>query len=63
MQNNEAEKIELELELPEGEVDVREADVDTSLPDTIQQEATVEEIKTDTLVKSWMRLVNQYKNV
>jgi len=43
MQNNEAEKIELELELPEGEVDVREADVDTSLPDTIQQEATVEE--------------------
>ena len=29
----------------------READVDTSLPDTIQQEATVEEIKTDSVGK------------
>ena len=51
MQNNEAEKIELELELPEGEVDVREADVDTSLPDNIQQEATVEETKPDSVGK------------
>ena len=33
MQNNEAEKIELEL--PEGEVDVREADVDTSIKDEV----------------------------
>ena len=33
MQNNEAEKIELEL--PEGEVDLREADVDTSLKDEV----------------------------
>ena len=33
MQNNEAEKIELEL--PEGEVDVREADVDNSIKDEI----------------------------
>ena len=49
MQNNEAEKIELELELPEGEVDVREADVDTSIPDNIQQEETVvEETKAET---------------
>ena len=47
MQNNEAEKIELELELPEGEVDIHAADVDTSLPDNIQQEA-VSETKTET---------------
>jgi|TARA_R110000851_G_scaffold318971_1_gene483157 hypothetical protein len=47
MQNNEAEKIELELELPEGEVDIHAADVDTSLPDNTQQEA-VSETKTET---------------
>ena len=46
MQNNEAEKIELELELPEGEVDIHAADVDTSLPDTIQQQETVQETST-----------------
>tara|TARA_R100000234_G_scaffold12516_1_gene6948 strand:- start:638 stop:1534 length:897 start_codon:yes stop_codon:yes gene_type:complete len=39
MQNNEAEKIELEL--PEGEVDVREADVD----DSIKDEKVIEEEK------------------
>jgi len=38
---NEAEKIELEL--PEGEVDVREADVDNSIKDEIVEEAPVEE--------------------
>mgnify|MGYP003675002968 FL=1 len=47
MQNNEAEKIELELELPEGEEDIHAADVDTSLPDNTQQEA-VSETKTET---------------
>ena len=47
MQNNEAEKIELELELPEGEVDIHAADVDTSLPDNTQQKA-VSETKTET---------------
>jgi hypothetical protein len=43
MQNNEAEKIELEL--PEGEVDVREADVDTSIKDevVVEEEQPVEE--------------------
>ena len=41
MQNNEAEKIELEL--PEGEVDVREADVDNSIKDEIVEEQPVEE--------------------
>ena len=41
MQNNEAEKIELEL--PEGEVDIREADVDNSIKDEIiVEEAPVE---------------------
>ena len=40
---NEAEKIELEL--PEGEVDVREADVDNSIKDEIVEEAPVEEEK------------------
>lgn len=38
---NEAEKIELEL--PEGEVDVREADVDNSIKDEVVEEAPVEE--------------------
>jgi len=38
---NEAEKIELEL--PEGEVDVREADVDNSIKDEVIEEAPVEE--------------------
>lgn len=38
---NEVEKIELEL--PEGEVDVREADVDNSIKDEIVEEAPVEE--------------------
>lgn len=38
---NEAEKIELEL--PEGEVDVREADVDNSIKNEIVEEAPVEE--------------------
>jgi len=46
MQNNEAKELELELELPEGEVDIHAADVDTSLPDTIQQEETVAETST-----------------
>ena len=43
MQNNEAEKIELEL--PEGEVDIREADVDTSIKDevVVEEEQPVEE--------------------
>ena len=39
----EAEKIELEL--PEGEVDIREADVDDSIPST-PEETQVEEVKT-----------------
>jgi len=43
MQNNEAEKIELEL--PEGEVDIREADVDDSIKDEVVEEAPVEEVK------------------
>ena len=44
MQNNEAEKIELEL--PEGEVDIREADVDDSIKDeVVEEEAPVEEVK------------------
>ncbi len=44
MQNNEAEKIELEL--PEGEVDIREADVDDSIKDeVVEKEAPVEEVK------------------
>ena len=43
MQNNEAEKIELEL--PEGEVDIREADVDDSIKDEVIEEAPVEEVK------------------
>ena len=34
------EEFELELELPEGEVDIHAADVDTSLPDKIQQQET-----------------------
>ena len=46
MQNNEAQELELELELPEGEVDIHAADVDTSLPDTIQQQETVQETST-----------------
>ena len=33
MQDNNAENIELELELPEGEVDIHEADVDDSIKD------------------------------
>ena len=42
MQNNEAEKIELEL--PEGEVDIHEADVDNSIIEELEAEAeTVEE--------------------
>ena len=42
MQNNEAEKIELEL--PEGEVDIHEADVDNSIIQELEAEAeTVEE--------------------
>ena len=40
----EAEKIELEL--PEGEVDIREADVDNSIKDEIIEETPVEEVKT-----------------
>ena len=40
MQNNEAEKIELEL--PEGEVDVREADVDTSIKDEVEEQPVEE---------------------
>ena len=42
MQNNEAEKIELEL--PEGEVDIHDADVDNSITEELKAEAeTVEE--------------------
>ena len=33
MQDNKAETMELELELPEGEVDIHEADVDDSIKD------------------------------
>lgn len=40
---NEAEKIELELELPEGEVDIRAADVDNSIKDEVVEETPVEE--------------------
>ena len=40
MQNNEAEKIELEL--PEGEVDIREADVDDSIKTELVEEQAVE---------------------
>ena len=40
------EEFELELELPEGEVDIHAADVDTSLPDKIQQQETVKETST-----------------
>jgi hypothetical protein len=43
MQNNEAEKIELEL--PEGEVDIHAADVDDSIKDEVVEEAPVEEVK------------------
>ena len=44
MQNNEAEKIELEL--PEGEVDIHAADVDDSIKDeVVEEEAPVEEVK------------------
>ena len=43
MQNNETEKIELEL--PEGEVDIHAADVDDSIKDEVVEEAPVEEVK------------------
>jgi|TARA_Y200000002_G_scaffold381346_1_gene395173 myosin heavy subunit len=46
MQNNEAEKVELELELPEGEVDIHAADVDDSIKDEAVEEPVVEQTQT-----------------
>ena len=43
MQNNEAEKIELEL--PEGEVDIHAADVDDSIKNEVVEETVVEDVK------------------
>jgi len=62
MQDNNAENIELELELPEGEVDIHEADVDDSIKDqpvAAQQEKEPEKDELDDVSASVQKRIDK----